>query len=88
MQVPLQKLMRPPLDGIKVLDLSRVLAGPYCSMLLGDMGADVVKVERPGQGDDTRAYGPPFLNGESVYFMSINRDKRSMTLNFKHPEGL
>ena len=70
-----------PLHGIKVLDLTRVLAGPYCTMLLADMGADVVKVERPGAGDDTRAYGPPFVNGESAYFMSVNRNKRSLTLN-------
>ena len=76
-----------PLDGIKVLDLTRVLAGPYCTMLLADMGADVVKVERPGAGDDTRAFGPPFLNGESAYFMSINRNKRSLTLNLKHDKA-
>lgn len=72
-----------PLDGIKVLDMTRVLAGPYCTMLLSDMGADVVKVERPGAGDDTRAFGPPFVNGESTYFMSVNRNKRSLTLNLK-----
>ena len=77
-----------PLHGIKVLDLTRVLAGPYCTMLLADMGADVVKVERPGAGDDTRAYGPPFVNGESAYFMSVNRNKRSLTLNLKHADGL
>jgi crotonobetainyl-CoA:carnitine CoA-transferase CaiB-like acyl-CoA transferase len=80
--------MPKPLDGVKVLDLTRVLAGPYCTMLLADMGADVVKVERPGTGDDTRAYGPPFLNGESAYFLSINRNKRSLTLNLKHDKGL
>ena len=57
-------------------------------MLLADMGADVVKVERPGAGDDTRAYGPPFVNGESAYFMSVNRNKRSLTLNLKHTDGL
>ena len=79
--------MQKPLDGLKVLDLSRVLAGPYCTMLLGDMGADVVKVEQPGKGDDTRGYGPPFVNGESVYFMSVNRSKRSMTLDLKHEKG-
>ena len=77
-----------PLDGVKVLDLTRVLAGPYCTMLLADMGADVVKVERPGAGDDTRAFGPPFVNGESAYFMSINRNKRSATLNLKHDKAL
>ena len=80
--------MPKPLDGVKVLDLTRVLAGPYCTMLLGDMGADVIKVERPGAGDDTRAFGPPFLNGESAYFLSINRNKRSLTLNLKHDKAL
>jgi crotonobetainyl-CoA:carnitine CoA-transferase CaiB-like acyl-CoA transferase len=80
--------MQKPLDGVKVLDLTRVLAGPYCTMLLADMGADVVKVERPGSGDDTRAYGPPFLHGESAYFLSINRNKRSLTLNLKHAKAL
>jgi crotonobetainyl-CoA:carnitine CoA-transferase CaiB-like acyl-CoA transferase len=88
----------PPLDGITVLDLTRVLSGPYCTMLLGDMGARVIKVEQPGKGDDTRAWGPPFLhpsaraggpdvNGESAYFLSINRNKESITLDFKQPEG-
>jgi crotonobetainyl-CoA:carnitine CoA-transferase CaiB-like acyl-CoA transferase len=76
-----------PLDGITVLDLSRVLSGPYCTMQLADMGARVIKIERPGLGDDTRAWGPPFVNGESAYFLSINRNKESLTLNFKHPEG-
>jgi CoA:oxalate CoA-transferase len=80
--------MTKPLDGVKVLDLTRVLAGPYCTMLLADMGADVVKVERPGAGDDTRGYGPPFLHGESAYFLSINRNKRSLTLNLKHDKAL
>jgi len=80
--------MSEPLAGLKVLDLTRVLAGPYCSMMLADMGADVVKVERPGDGDDTRGYGPPFVGGESTYFMSINRNKRGMTLNLKHEQGL
>src|SRR2546423_8898904 len=80
--------MPKPLDGVKVLDMTRVLAGPYCTMMLGDMGADVVKLERPEAGDDTRGYGPPFVNGESAYFMSINRSKRSLTLNLKHPEAL
>ncbi|HJS28184.1 MAG TPA: CoA transferase [Anaerolineales bacterium] len=79
--------MTPPLDGIKVLDLSRVLAGPYCTMLLADMGADVVKIEHPSRGDDTRSYGPPFINGESVYFLSVNRNKRSLALDFKDREG-
>ena len=76
-----------PLDGITVLDLTRVLSGPYCTMLLADMGARVIKVEQPGRGDDTRAWGPPFVQGESAYFLSINRNKESVTLDFKRPEG-
>jgi crotonobetainyl-CoA:carnitine CoA-transferase CaiB-like acyl-CoA transferase len=77
---------RPPLHGIRVIDLTRVLAGPFCSMSLGDMGAEVIKVEEPGKGDDTRGW-PPFANGESTYFMSVNRNKKSLTLNMKTPEG-
>jgi crotonobetainyl-CoA:carnitine CoA-transferase CaiB-like acyl-CoA transferase len=76
-----------PLSGITILDLSRVLSGPYCTMQLADMGARVIKVERPGAGDDTRAWGPPFVHGESAYFLSINRNKESITLDFKHAEG-
>ena len=76
-----------PLQGIVVLDLTRVLSGPYCTMLLADMGARVIKVEQPGKGDDTRAWGPPFLQGESAYFLSINRNKESVTIDFKQPEG-
>ena len=76
-----------PLRNITVLDLSRGLSGPYCTMQLADMGARVIKIERPGAGDDTRAWGPPFVEGESAYFLSINRNKESVTLNFKHPEG-
>jgi crotonobetainyl-CoA:carnitine CoA-transferase CaiB-like acyl-CoA transferase len=76
-----------PLDGITVLDLTRVLSGPYCTMLLADMGARVIKIEHPGRGDDTRAWGPPFVAGESAYFLSINRNKESVTLDFKRPEG-
>jgi crotonobetainyl-CoA:carnitine CoA-transferase CaiB-like acyl-CoA transferase len=76
-----------PLDGITVLDLTRVLSGPYCTMLLADMGARVIKIEQPRKGDDTRAWGPPFLEGESAYFLSINRNKESLTLDFKHPDG-
>jgi CoA:oxalate CoA-transferase len=75
-----------PLEGLKVLDLTRVLAGPYCTMLLGDLGADIIKVEIPGKGDDSRHFGP-YQNGESAYFMSLNRNKRSMTLNLKHEQG-
>ncbi len=77
-----------PLEGLLVLDLSRVLSGPYCTMLLADMGARVVKVEQPGRGDETRTWGPPFLGGESAYFLSINRNKESLTLNLKRPEGV
>ncbi len=77
-----------PLDGIRVLDFSRVLAGPFCTMSLGDMGAEVIKVEEPGAGDDTRNYGPPFINGISTYFLAINRNKRSLAINLKHKEGL
>ena len=76
-----------PLSGIRVLDLTRVLAGPFCSMILGDMGAEVIKVEEPGKGDDTRRW-PPFVGGEATYFMSVNRNKLSLTLNLKRPEGL
>jgi formyl-CoA transferase len=75
------------LSGIRVLDLSRILAGPYCTMLLGDMGADVIKVERPGCGDDTRTWGPPFSGGESAYYLCCNRNKRSITVDLKRPEG-
>ncbi len=74
------------LSGVTVLDLSRVLAGPYCGMLLADMGADVIKVEMPGVGDDSRAFGP-FVNGESAYYINFNRNKRGVTLNLKHPKG-
>jgi formyl-CoA transferase len=76
-----------PLRGIRVLDLSRVLAGPFCTMVLGDLGADIIKVERPGSGDDTRAWGPPWAGGESAYYLSVNRNKRSITLDIKTPEA-
>jgi len=69
------------LEGLRVLDLTRILAGPLCTMMLGDMGADVIKVEPPGAGDDTRTWGPPFAAGESAYFLGVNRNKRSITLN-------
>ncbi len=75
------------LAGIRVLDLTRVLAGPSCAMMLGDMGADVIKVEPPSGGDDTRSWGPPFAGGESAYFLAANRNKRSMTLNLAVPAG-
>ncbi|HXS80422.1 MAG TPA: CoA transferase [Gammaproteobacteria bacterium] len=77
-----------PLTGIKVVDMTEALAGPYCAMLLGDLGADVVKVERPGDGDQARGWGPPFLEGESAYFLSINRNKRSIELDTKNADDL
>lgn len=76
-----------PLDGLKVLDLSRVLAGPWCTMTLGDMGADVWKVEHPQRGDDTRSWGPPFFETEAAYYLFANRNKRSVAIDLKHPEG-
>ncbi|MGA9350957.1 MAG: CoA transferase [Anaerolineae bacterium] len=83
-----------PLEGIRVVDMTRALAGPYCTMMLGDLGADVIKVERPGEGDDSRGWGPPFVGepygpypGESAYFIAVNRNKRSITVNLKSPEG-
>ncbi|TQN31312.1 crotonobetainyl-CoA:carnitine CoA-transferase CaiB-like acyl-CoA transferase [Haloactinospora alba] len=76
-----------PLAGVRVADLSRVLAGPYATMLLSDMGAEVVKVEHPGEGDDTRAWGPPWESGESAYFLSVNRGKRSLAVDLKDPDG-
>ncbi|MBV9579871.1 MAG: CoA transferase, partial [Chloroflexi bacterium] len=80
--------MAGPLSGTRVVDLTRALAGPYCSLLLGDMGADVIKIELPGSGDETRQWGPPFVAGESSYFMSVNRNKRSVTLDLKSPDAL
>ena len=79
---------RGPLDGIRVLDLTRVLAGPYCTMFLGDLGAEVVKIEQPGVGDDTRGWGPPFTGGESAYFLCVNRNKKSITVDLKAQEGV
>ena len=76
-----------PLHDIIVLDFTRVLAGPYATMVLGDLGAEIIKIEQPGSGDDSRAYGP-YLNGESAYFMSLNRNKQSLTLNLKASEGI
>ncbi len=83
-----------PLAGVTVVDLTRILAGPFCTQILGDMGADVIKIERPGSGDDTRRFGPPFLEddagndtGESAYFMSCNRNKRSVAVDIAKPEG-
>lgn len=77
-----------PLAGLVVADLSRILAGPLCTMVLADLGADVIKIERPGTGDDTRAWGPPFVNGDAAYFLSINRNKRSIALDLGEPADL
>ena len=79
--------MNGPLSGFTIVDLTRVLSGPYCTMILADLGARVIKVEQPGKGDDTRAWGPPFLGDESAYFLSINRNKESVTLDFKPAAG-
>jgi crotonobetainyl-CoA:carnitine CoA-transferase CaiB-like acyl-CoA transferase len=76
-----------PLSGIRVIDLTRILAGPLCTMNLGDMGAEIIKIEQPGRGDDTRSWGPPFVGGEAAYFLGINRNKRSLTLNLKEERG-
>jgi crotonobetainyl-CoA:carnitine CoA-transferase CaiB-like acyl-CoA transferase len=77
-----------PLSGIRVLEMTEALAGPYCSMLLGDLGADVIKIERPQVGDQSRAWGPPFLEGESAYYLSVNRNKRSIELDIKDSEDV
>ena len=76
-----------PLEGLRVVDLTRVLSGPYCTMQLGDMGAEVIKVERPGEGDDTRAFAPPFQGDQAAYFLSVNRNKKSVTLDMKSERG-
>jgi crotonobetainyl-CoA:carnitine CoA-transferase CaiB-like acyl-CoA transferase len=82
-------MSRGALDGIVVVDFSRVLAGPYATMMLGDYGADVIKVERPGVGDDTRAWGPPYDSaGVATYFNAINRNKRSVTVDLATPAGV
>jgi crotonobetainyl-CoA:carnitine CoA-transferase CaiB-like acyl-CoA transferase len=80
------KMTKGALDGIRVLDMTRVLAGPYCTLLLGDMGAEIIKIEVPGSGDDSRKY-PPFIGSESAYFMNLNRNKKSLTLNLKAEKG-
>lgn len=81
--------LNPPLKGIRVLDLTRIIAGPYCSMVMGDLGAEVIKIEQPKIGDESRSWGPPWVADKvSAYFISINRNKKSLTLNFKHPQGV
>jgi len=76
-----------PLSGLRVVDLTRILAGPFATMMLGDIGAEVLKIERPGSGDDTRGRGPPFVDGTSTYFLSVNRNKQSITLDLKSDQG-
>ena len=76
-----------PLEGLRVVDLTRVLSGPYCTMQLGDLGAEVIKVEQPGKGDDTRAFAPPFQGDQAAYFLSVNRNKKSITLDMKSARG-
>ncbi|MGB6237318.1 MAG: CaiB/BaiF CoA-transferase family protein, partial [Bradyrhizobium sp.] len=76
-----------PLEGLRVVDLTRVLSGPFCTMQLGDLGAEVIKVERPVEGDDTRAFAPPYQGDEAAYFLSVNRNKKSMTLDMKSERG-
>uniref|UniRef100_A0A8D0E151 Succinyl-CoA:glutarate CoA-transferase n=1 Tax=Salvator merianae TaxID=96440 RepID=A0A8D0E151_SALMN len=83
---PGDKVMK-PLEGVRILDLTRVLAGPFATMNLGDLGAEIIKVEKPGMGDDTRSWGPPFVGTESVYFLSVNRNKKSIAVNMKNPRG-
>src|SRR5258705_6638383 len=94
MTSPMQSGTRQSLSGVRVLDLSRVLAGPWCTQTLADLGADVVKVERPGSGDDTRGWGPPFLKdrdgadtAEAAYYLGTNRNKRSITVDIARPAG-
>ena len=86
--------MNSPLKGLRVLDLTRVLAGPYCTQMLGDLGAEIIKVERPGAGDDTRCFAPPYLKDDkgnetdlSAYYCGANRNKRSITINLSEKEG-
>src|SRR5512146_2226207 len=77
-----------PLKGVRVIDMSRIIAGPYCSMILGDFGAEVIKVEQPKIGDESRAWGPPWMKEVSAYYIAVNRNKKSLTLNLKKPEGV
>src|SRR5262245_11550279 len=76
----------PPLDGVRVIDLTRVVAGPYCTMMLGDMGAEVIKIEEPLHGDDSRGWGP-FIDGWSSFFLQLNRSKKSVTIDLKSEDG-
>ena len=81
------QIAAPPLAGIRILDLSRVLAGPWCTMVLGDLGAEVTKIEQPGLGDDTRRWGPPYVENESAYFLCANRNKKSVEVDLSAPKG-
>src|SRR5262245_45332792 len=85
-----ERMTHSPLAGVRILDASRVLAGPFCGQMLGDLGAEVIKIERPGAGDETRGWGPPFdeNTGLSAYFLSCNRNKKAITLDLSQPEGL
>ncbi len=80
-------MTKAPLAGIKVIDQTQALAGPYCTMMLGDLGADVIKIERPGVGDQSRQWGPPYIGDQSTYYLSVNRNKRSLALNIAQPKG-
>jgi CoA:oxalate CoA-transferase len=82
-----EMMMSLPLEGVKVLDLTHVMAGPFCTQVLGDLGAEVIKIERPGEGDPTRWMPPHQMKDQSLYFMALNRNKKSLTLNLKAPEG-
>src|SRR6266480_825956 len=87
MTISIGGFMEAVLSDVVIIDLSRVLAGPHCTMILGDLGATVIKGEQPGKGDDTRHFGPPYIVGECAYYLGLNRNKRSITLDFSTPEG-
>src|SRR5215467_11551803 len=82
-----ENAMKAVLSDVTVIDLSRVFAGPYCTMMLGDLGATVIKIEQPGKGDDTRQFGPPYIAGESAYYLGLNRNKQSLELDYTTPQG-
>ncbi|GIY66472.1 succinate--hydroxymethylglutarate CoA-transferase [Caerostris extrusa] len=82
-----QQCTEGPLTGIRILDMTRILAGPFCTMILGDLGAEIIKIESPDGGDESRNWGPPFINGESAYFLSVNRNKKSIAIDIKAAQG-